>query len=103
MLLYFLMSNISFDYSKANILVTGGTSGIGKAIAESYLAAGAFVTITGTKSSLQEYPDILGKFSYIQLNLEDKKSIDNVANSIKKIRYPHKQWRFSIPGRQKRR
>ena len=68
MLLYFLMSNISFDYSKANILVTGGTSGIGKAIAESYLAAGAFVTITGTKSSLQEYPDILGKFSYIQLN-----------------------------------
>ena len=59
------MSNISFDYSKANILVTGGTSGIGKAIAESYLSAGACVTITGTKSSLQEYSNILDNFSYI--------------------------------------
>ena len=79
------MSHISFDYSKANILVTGGTSGIGKAIAESYLSAGACVTITGTKSSLQEYSNILDNFSYIQLNLEDKKSIDNLGNSIKKL------------------
>ena len=79
------MSNISFDYSKANILVTGGTSGIGKAIAEAYLASGAGVTITGTKSSLEEYPDITDKFSYIKLNLEDKKSIDNIKNSIKEL------------------
>ena len=79
------MSNITFDYSKSNILVTGGTSGIGKAIAESYLAAGAYVTITGTKSSLHEYPNVLDKFSYIQLNLEDKESIDNIGNSIKKL------------------
>ena len=85
MLLYLSMSNISFDYSKANILVTGGTSGIGKAIAEAYLASGAGVTITGTKSSLKEYPDITDKFSYIQLNLEDKKSIDNIKNSIKEL------------------
>ena len=79
------MSNITFDYSKSNILVTGGTSGIGKAIAESYLAAGAYVTITGTKSSLHEYPNVLDTFSYIQLNLEDKESIDNIGNSIKKL------------------
>ena len=79
------MSNISFDYSKANILVTGGTSGIGKAIAEAYLASGASVTITGTKISLEEYPDITDKFSYIKLNLEDKKSIDNIKNSIQEL------------------
>ena len=76
------MSNISFDYSKTNILVTGGTSGIGKAIAEAYLTAGANVTITGTKSSLQKYSNITDKFSYIKLNLEDKESIDNIKKSV---------------------
>ena len=76
------MSNISFDYSKTNILVTGGTSGIGKAIAEAYLTAGANVTITGTKSSLQKYSNITYKFSYIKLNLEDKESIDNIKKSV---------------------
>jgi len=82
MLLYLFMSNISFDYSKTNILVTGGTSGIGKAIAEAYLTAGANVTITGTKSSLQKYSNITDKFSYIKLNLEDKESIDNIKKSV---------------------
>ncbi len=82
MLLYLFMSNISFDYSKTNILVTGGTSGIGKAIAEAYLTAGADVTITGTKSSLQKYSNITDKFSYIKLNLEDKESIDNIKKSV---------------------
>ena len=76
------MSSISFDYSKTNILVTGGTSGIGKAIAEAYLTAGANVTITGTKSSLQKYSNITDKFSYIKLNLEDKESIDNIKKSV---------------------
>ena len=76
------MSNISFDYSNANILVTGGTSGIGKAIAEAYLTTGANVTITGTKSSLQKYSNITDKFSYIKLNLEDKESIDNIKKSV---------------------
>ena len=82
MLLYLFMSNISFDYSNANILVTGGTSGIGKAIAEAYLTTGANVTITGTKSSLQKYSNITDKFSYIKLNLEDKESIDNIKKSV---------------------
>ena len=40
------------EHKLKNILVTGGTSGIGKAIAEAYLTAGADVTITGTKPSL---------------------------------------------------
>ena len=73
MLLYLSMSNISFDYSNADILVTGGTSGIGKAIAEAYLASGANVTITGTKSSKEDYQDIPKELSYIKLNLEDER------------------------------
>ena len=85
MLLYLFMSNISFDYSNTNILVTGGTSGIGKAIAEAYLASGANVTITGTKISLEDYKDISKEFSYIKLNLEDKNNIDEIKKSIKKL------------------
>ena len=63
MLLFLFMSNISFDYSNTNILVTGGTSGIGKAIASAYLASGANVTITGTKSSIEDYHNIQKEFS----------------------------------------
>ena len=77
MLLYLSMSNISFDYSNTDILVTGGTSGIGKAIAEAYLASGANVTITGTRSSKEDYQNIPKELSYIKLNLEDKENIDN--------------------------
>ena len=85
MLLYLFMSNISFDYSNTDILVTGGTSGIGKAIAEAYLASGANVTITGTKTSIEDYKDIPKEFSYIKLNLEDKNNIDEISKSIKKL------------------
>ena len=36
----------SFDYGGASILVTGGSNGIGLAIARAYAAAGAGVAIT---------------------------------------------------------
>ena len=45
------MSKVTFDYSGAHVLVTGGTSGIGAATAEAYRNAGADVTITGTRGS----------------------------------------------------
>ena len=39
--------NISFDYSNKRVLVTGGVSGIGRAISLAYLAAGAQVIACG--------------------------------------------------------
>ena len=38
---------ITFDFSGSRVLVTGGTSGVGEAVALAFSAAGASVVITG--------------------------------------------------------
>lgn len=38
---------MSFDFSKQRVLITGGTSGIGFAVAQAFADAGANVTATG--------------------------------------------------------
>ena len=46
-----MKKGISFDYSDASVLVTGGSNGIGLAIARAYKEAGADVTITGRRAA----------------------------------------------------
>jgi NAD(P)-dependent dehydrogenase (short-subunit alcohol dehydrogenase family) len=41
---------VTFDFHGASVLVTGGTSGIGYAIAGAFREAGASVAITGTRT-----------------------------------------------------
>ena len=45
----------SFDYSGRTVLVTGGTAGIGLAIARAYREAGASVFVTGRKPRQADY------------------------------------------------
>lgn len=71
----------SFNFSGAKILVTGGTSGIGAGIAAAYLAAGAEVTITGTRASAADYDVDLAGFRYLQLDLENMAQVDAVAQA----------------------
>jgi len=52
-----------------HILVTGGTRGIGKAIAQEFLLQGATVTITGTSKNYK------GDFNYRELDLLDENSV----------------------------
>jgi NAD(P)-dependent dehydrogenase (short-subunit alcohol dehydrogenase family) len=40
-------SSVSFDFTGQSVLVTGGTSGIGEAVATAFVASGANVVITG--------------------------------------------------------
>ena len=66
-------------------LVTGGTRGIGKSIAEQLLKAGAKVLVTGTndfqiqKLNNENQNNLL---KYISLNLEDSQSVENFINQV---------------------
>jgi 3-oxoacyl-[acyl-carrier protein] reductase len=69
-------------FEGASVLVTGGTSGIGAAIAAAYQAAGAQVTVTGTRASAAAYEADLSAYRYHRLNIEDKASIAALAGDI---------------------
>lgn len=75
--------DVKFDFSGMRVLVTGGTSGIGKEIASQFRSAGATVTITGTRNIAAEYQseDLL-QYGYIQLDLGDPESIAAAASQV---------------------
>jgi NAD(P)-dependent dehydrogenase (short-subunit alcohol dehydrogenase family) len=77
--------NITYNYRGAQVLVTGGTSGIGAGIAAAYRAAGAEVTITGTRKAASEYAEDLSGFRFLQLGLTDNAQIAAVAAAMPKL------------------
>lgn len=77
------MSNrVEFDFTGARVLVTGGTSGIGHAVASAFAAAGADVTVTGTRASADEYDTELDRFDFRRLETSDPSSVDELAGSF---------------------
>jgi NAD(P)-dependent dehydrogenase (short-subunit alcohol dehydrogenase family) len=78
-------NTLRFDYRGAHALVTGGTSGIGAAIAAAYREAGAEVTITGTRASAADYDEDLSGYRYLQLDVEDAAQIATVADAQKRL------------------
>jgi len=77
-----MRNRLSFDFTDASVLVTGGTSGIGYAISCAFADAGAVVTVTGTRSSAAEYETDLSRFAYRQLEMRDGGSIDALAAEL---------------------
>lgn len=72
-------NNVSFNFSGASVLVTGGTSGIGYAIASAFADAGAAVTVTGTRDSAAAYAGDgveLDRFDYVQAQMLDDDALD---------------------------
>lgn len=71
---------VVFDFSAARVLVTGGTSGIGHAVARAFAAAGARVTVTGRGASPGDHPGVdLGGLDFQHLDLRDPASIAALA------------------------
>jgi NAD(P)-dependent dehydrogenase (short-subunit alcohol dehydrogenase family) len=72
----------TFGFAEAAVLVTGGTSGIGHAIATAFADAGAEVTITGTRDTPSDYRTDISRFRYLPLQASDPDSIDQVVASV---------------------
>src|SRR5690606_18693350 len=70
---------MKFDFTNREVLVTGGTSGIGAALAQAFSDAGAAVTITGTAADASAYADLPTHARYLQMSLSDRASIEAVA------------------------
>ena len=73
------VNRATFDFAGARVLVTGGTSGIGLAIARAFLDAGADVTITGTRAEATDYDVDLAPFAYQRCRMTETAEIDAVA------------------------
>ena len=80
-----MSKGIKYDYKDASVLVTGGSNGIGLAIAQAYHEAGARVLITGRRPSKDDYDHDLGAFSYRQLDVSSRESLEELADALDQL------------------
>jgi NAD(P)-dependent dehydrogenase (short-subunit alcohol dehydrogenase family) len=80
-----MTARTTFDFSGTHALVTGGTSGIGHAIARAFHAAGARVTISGTRAAAADYDVDLAPFAYRQCRMTDPEEIAALAASLDRL------------------
>jgi len=76
------MNAVRFEFSGVRVLVTGGSNGIGLGIARAFVAAGASVTITGTRGAPADYEHDLSAFAYRSLDVRDGAAIARVAAGL---------------------
>jgi 3-oxoacyl-[acyl-carrier protein] reductase len=73
---------VTFDFTGSHVLVTGGTSGIGHAIAHAFHDSGAAVTVTGTRTDPGEYDIDLSAFTYRQCRMAAPEEIGALVSSL---------------------
>ena len=75
-------NDVSFDFTGATVLVTGGTSGIGHGIATAFRDAGASVTVTGTRADAAAYDVDLVGLAYRQLAMTESADVTALGSSF---------------------
>lgn len=74
---------VGYDFGGTSVIVTGGTRGIGHAIARGFADAGASVIVTGTGRAVDEYAGCdLDGLEYRHLELADRESVDSLCDSL---------------------
>jgi len=76
--------DISYNFSGRNVLITGGTNGIGRAIAERFLDAGARVFVIDVSPATPPFAngDGRGTSRYFQLDVNDTAGMDRVRSQL---------------------
>ena len=71
--------NFSFDFTRKRVLVTGGVSGIGRAVSMAFLAAGAEVIacgLTEQELSAARADPAFARINVVKLDVTDKAAVD---------------------------
>ena len=76
---------VTFDFSGRNVLVIGGSGGIGSAIGRAFRDAGAAVTVTGLQGAASAYEADLSGMGYRQLDVLDHPAIEGLAGEIDEL------------------
>jgi 3-oxoacyl-[acyl-carrier protein] reductase len=77
-----MTNQLRFEFDGTSVLVTGGTSGIGHAIATAFAGSGADVTITGTRPDVAHYDRDLSPFSYRPLEVRDRVAVEALVGEF---------------------
>jgi NAD(P)-dependent dehydrogenase (short-subunit alcohol dehydrogenase family) len=75
------MGGVVFDFTGRTVVVTGGTSGIGRSLADGFRDAGASVVITGTRDR-DDYDDGFEGLAVHRLDLADPDGAPRLAASL---------------------
>src|SRR5215218_1651502 len=76
------MGGAAFDFGGAQVLVTGGSNGIGLGVATAFADAGAEVTITGTRDAAADYDHDLSGFTYRRCHMGDEAEVRALAGEL---------------------